>query len=61
MKRRRFGQNAPFHLKGNGGKIVSKSLSHPRGGARRRGFARRRGGHRLISGFYLFMNKRIAT
>jgi hypothetical protein len=55
MKRRRFGQNAPFHLKGNGGKIVSKSLSHPRGGARRRG------GHRLISGFFLFMNKRIAT
>jgi hypothetical protein len=27
MKRRRFGQNAPFQLKGNGGKIVSKSKS----------------------------------
>jgi len=27
IKRRYFGQNPPFHLKGNGGKIVSKSKS----------------------------------
>jgi hypothetical protein len=54
MKRRHFGQNAPFHLKGNGGKIVSKSLSHPRGIA-----AERRPS--IDFGFFLFMNKRVAT